>query len=230
MSSKVRPLGRKSGFTLVELLIVVAIIGVLSTIGVPTFRRMIQKSKKTEAQVNLGGLYTAEQAFQSEYGAYGNNLSRMGFQIDGAGNSLNYVVGFMDNACNSTVTGAANANTGNSRPQNAAGDTLGLAIATSFPTYYTSGIGNNPNFIGPSLAGLNQGGARVMTANCTPPPAFPAGAFNGINVGAAPYNQFTAMAVGVIAPGFAKDGTGGVVDKWLITEARILVNSVDGVR
>ena len=59
---------KQTGFTLVELLIVVAIIGVLSTIGVPTFKRMIQKSKKSEAKVNLGGLYTAEQAFFAEKG------------------------------------------------------------------------------------------------------------------------------------------------------------------
>ena len=36
----------KSGFTLVELLIVVAIIGVLASQGVPAYKRMIQKSRK----------------------------------------------------------------------------------------------------------------------------------------------------------------------------------------
>src|SRR5690606_11881199 len=91
---------KNKGFTLVELLIVVAIIGVLSTIGVPTFRRMIQKSKKSEAKVNLGGLFTAEAAFQAEYAAYGNNLEAMGFEIDGNPASLIYKVGFIgSNAC-----------------------------------------------------------------------------------------------------------------------------------
>ncbi|MBY0370262.1 prepilin-type N-terminal cleavage/methylation domain-containing protein, partial [bacterium] len=81
--------GRR-GFTLVELLIVVAIIGVLSTIGVPTFKRMIQKSKKAEAKVGLGGLYTTEAAFFAEYNGYGNNLAKMGYAIDGAA-SATYV-------------------------------------------------------------------------------------------------------------------------------------------
>src|SRR5690349_9491290 len=103
MSSTVRPLGRKSGFTLVELLIVVAIIGILSTIGVPTFRRMLQKSKKSEAKVALGGLYTAEQAFQSEYGGYGNNVAAIGVTTDGQ-NPI-YQVGFPSNTCTDITRG-----------------------------------------------------------------------------------------------------------------------------
>jgi type IV pilus assembly protein PilA len=116
----------KRGFTLVELLIVVAIIGVLSTIGVPTFRRMIQKSKKSEAKVNLGGIYTTEAAFFAEYNAYGNNLSRMGFEIDGAASTLIYRVGFMDAACAGVTTVLP------SSGQN-------VAINAAFPAYYTMG-------------------------------------------------------------------------------------------
>src|ERR671910_792159 len=92
---------RSYGFTLVELLIVVAIIGVLSTIGIPTFRRMVQKSKKSEAKVNLGGLYTAESAFFAEYGGYGNNLDKIGFETDGS--NLMYVIGFPTTTCGSVT-------------------------------------------------------------------------------------------------------------------------------
>jgi len=242
MSSKARPFGRRSGFTLVELLIVIAIIGVLSTIGIPTFRRMIQKSKKSEAQVNLGGLYTAEQGFESEYGAFGNNLSRMGFQVDGNGNSLTYVVGFMTNACGSVVTGNPGAAVTNNLP--ATGDaSQGDAVNASYPSYYTSGVTvSNPQFIGPSAAGLNQTPATattnavpILANNCTFPTAaqLPAGAVAGSNVfstGTSLYNQFTATAMGVIAPGEKKDGSGGVMDRWAITEARVLVNYTDGVK
>src|SRR5688572_13064264 len=94
VSAKLRS---ERGFTLVELLIVVAIIGVLSTIGVPTVRKLIQKAKKSEAKVNLGGLYTAEQAFYSEYGVFGNRLTKIGFEMDGQ-NHL-YVIGFSTDTC-----------------------------------------------------------------------------------------------------------------------------------
>jgi type IV pilus assembly protein PilA len=120
------------GFTLVELLIVVAIIGVLSTIGVPTFRRMIQKSKKSEAKVNLGGVYTSESAFYAEYNAYGNNLAKMGFQIDGAASTLIYSVGFYDATCSETLGTAANI-----YPTSAANNAY-TALNASFPAYFAT--------------------------------------------------------------------------------------------
>src|SRR5262249_30230121 len=131
MSIQARPIGRK-GFTLVELLIVVAIIGVLSTIGVPTFRRMIQKSKKSEAKVNLGGMYTGEQSFVAEYGTFGNNLGRMGYETDGKPDQMTYVIGFFSNAC---VPGAFNSATGIT-PTNGGG--AGAALNAAYPNYYVN--------------------------------------------------------------------------------------------
>ncbi len=129
----------KRGFTLVELLIVVAIIGVLSTIGVPTFRRMIQKSKKSEAKVTLGGLYTTEAAFNAEYNAFGNNLPLMGYEIEGQSNpaSLTYSVGFYGANCAALPAAI--------RP--AIGGAIGTQLNTAFPAYYVgtvnSRLGNN---------------------------------------------------------------------------------------
>ena len=119
----------QNGFTLVELMIVVAIIGVLATVGVPSFRLMVQKSKKSEAKVALGGLYTSEVAFYSEYGAYGNNLGKIGFEMDGPDSSRNYVVGFPTAAC---------ANPGAIAPGVATPQ--GAAINTAFPAYYTAPV------------------------------------------------------------------------------------------
>ncbi|MCB0403142.1 MAG: prepilin-type N-terminal cleavage/methylation domain-containing protein [Bdellovibrionales bacterium] len=117
------------GFTLVELLIVVAIIGVLSTIGIPTFRSMVQKAKKSEAKVALGGLYTAEAAFFAEYGGYGNNLTHVGFDLEGQGRI--YSVGFPN------ATGAC-ANRGTAHPIAASGP--GRVIRQVVSGYDTSPI------------------------------------------------------------------------------------------
>ena len=83
------------GFTLIELLVVVSIIGILATIGVPTFRRMIQKSKQSESKTALGALFTAEVAFHSEYNTYGNLLKFIGFELEGKNRIYN--VGFTKN-------------------------------------------------------------------------------------------------------------------------------------
>ena len=83
----------KLGFTLVELLIAVAIIGILSTVGIPTYKRLIQKARKSEAKILLGGVVTAEEGFFAEWGFYGNNLRGIGFEVEG-GQTKYYNIGF----------------------------------------------------------------------------------------------------------------------------------------
>jgi type IV pilus assembly protein PilA len=62
----------KKGFTLIELMIVVAIIGILAAIAIPNFLRFQAKSKQSEAKGNLGGIFTAEIAWQGEHNFFGN--------------------------------------------------------------------------------------------------------------------------------------------------------------
>ena len=63
--------GRK-GFTLIELMIVVAIIGILAAIAIPNFLRFQAKSKQSEAKTNLGGIFTAEVSYFGEHNFFGN--------------------------------------------------------------------------------------------------------------------------------------------------------------
>lgn len=91
------------GFTLVELLIVVAIIGVLATVGVPTWRTMVQKARQSEAKTHLGAVFVAERAFHSEHGFYGNHLLRMGIDFGPTRQQgVNYWTGFSNATCGCT--------------------------------------------------------------------------------------------------------------------------------
>src|SRR5262245_11620816 len=61
---------RKGGFTLIELMIVVAIIGILAAIAIPNFLRFQLKAKTSEGKTNIAAIRTAEQSYYSEFGFY----------------------------------------------------------------------------------------------------------------------------------------------------------------
>ena len=66
---------RSVGFTLVELLAAVAIVGVLVTLAVPRFRVFIAKARQSEASINLGIIAKLQQSYYNEYGKYYNESS-----------------------------------------------------------------------------------------------------------------------------------------------------------
>jgi prepilin-type N-terminal cleavage/methylation domain-containing protein len=90
------------GFTLVELMIVVAIVGFLSMISIPSFLRFLSKAKRAEAYMNLGSLYVAEKTHWAEHGTYSTVLHGKdgigwkpeGYSGGGAQEKFNYTYGF----------------------------------------------------------------------------------------------------------------------------------------
>src|SRR4051812_49135342 len=84
------------GFTLVELMVVVAIIGVLAAIAIPNYTRYQARARQSEAKVNLAGLYTAEQSYYAEQGTFSSCLSNIGFDLNDQANATTrryYAVG-----------------------------------------------------------------------------------------------------------------------------------------
>lgn len=69
---------KNQGFTLLELMIVIAIIAFLAALSIPTFSRMIAKTKRTEAYINLQALYAAQKAYWAEHGKYTTQLNGVG--------------------------------------------------------------------------------------------------------------------------------------------------------
>jgi type IV pilus assembly protein PilA len=69
----------KKGFTLVELMIVVAIIGILAAIAIPNFIKFQARSKQSEPKANLKALFTAQRAYFSEKDTYASTVGDIGF-------------------------------------------------------------------------------------------------------------------------------------------------------
>jgi prepilin-type N-terminal cleavage/methylation domain-containing protein len=66
---------KDQGFTLIELMIVVAIVAILALLAVPTFSNFLAKSKRSEAYVQLHSIYAAQKAYWLEHGKYAQKLN-----------------------------------------------------------------------------------------------------------------------------------------------------------
>lgn len=63
---------KRNGFTLIEILITVAIIGILATIAYPAYQSEVQRTKRSDAKVDLVDTAQRLERCFTQYGAYNN--------------------------------------------------------------------------------------------------------------------------------------------------------------
>lgn len=96
---------KQSGFTLVELMIVVAIIGILASVAIPNYQKYQAKARTSEAKLALSAIFTAEKSFSIEYSSYTACLNGAGFGVDTA-LARYYALGFSTISAACGTTGA----------------------------------------------------------------------------------------------------------------------------
>jgi prepilin-type N-terminal cleavage/methylation domain-containing protein len=74
-----RGTGQK-GFTLIELMIVVAIIGILATLATSAFITYQAKAKQSEAKINLAAIGLSAQSYFTEHDTYVTSFNSLGWK------------------------------------------------------------------------------------------------------------------------------------------------------
>ncbi|MCM8807492.1 MAG: prepilin-type N-terminal cleavage/methylation domain-containing protein, partial [Candidatus Omnitrophica bacterium] len=75
---------KKKGFTLIELMTVVIIVGILASVAVPLYRGQVKRAMAAEGAALLGSVRTAERVYYAEHGKYTDDKTKLG--IDTTGN------------------------------------------------------------------------------------------------------------------------------------------------
>src|SRR3989454_12767138 len=83
----------QKGFTLIELMIVVAIIGILAAIAIPNFIKFQARSKQSEAKANLKAVFTAQKAFFQEKDKFSSLTGEIGFSPERNNRYAYYLTG-----------------------------------------------------------------------------------------------------------------------------------------
>ncbi len=201
----------KEGFTLVELMVVVAIIGILASIALPQYKKFQSKARQSEVKIQLAAVYTVEQSYASENSTFTLCLGNIGYARDGT--KFYYTIGF--------GVGVDNATCGPSAATGSCATYQWKYDTTVTPAVYSSSssctLGEGVNYASANIAepGMAKTGQPTLTN---------AGGTNGIKAATSINStQFTVGAAGNIMAGATN------TDGWTIDEKKQILNSQSGL-
>ncbi len=138
---------RSYGFTLIEVMITVVIIGILAAIAYPSYTRYTQQSRRSDAQIALTEIAARQEKFFAQCATYASNAQLVGGTIAGC-TGLNYITLSPGGHYALTISATDNINA----TCGAAGLTCGYTATA------------NPNGAGVSGLQSNNGSLRIDSA------------------------------------------------------------------
>jgi type IV pilus assembly protein PilA len=81
-----------SGYSLIELVVVVVIIGILAAISAPSFLNQIARARQSQAQINIGSVNDAQKQWRATHNSFAENLDDLALGIAAITNDYNYQI------------------------------------------------------------------------------------------------------------------------------------------
>ena len=204
----------RSGFTLVELMVVVAIVGILARVAIPSYQKYSARARQSEAKIGLAAIYTGLQSYFASEGTYSACLRQIG-----ALRASDSVTGV--STAKAYYTMGIDQQAGNCGPQG--------NLTCNYYIYNNDGSGNTvcPNASGVDVVTFANAAVSkpVMntTAAMTSFEAANPGIIGGVNTTCSmQQNWFLACAIGAV-------GVNANYDVWTIDQNRNLINTQSGI-
>ncbi|MDD5155261.1 MAG: prepilin-type N-terminal cleavage/methylation domain-containing protein [Candidatus Omnitrophica bacterium] len=121
------------GFTLLELIVVIVILGILATLGFTQYTKVVERGRTAEAKAILGQLRAAEISYNLDHGVYANTIANLPVDAPTSCTSTHYFwYGYnLSTGCGGTPYVHANRCTANGKTPNASSVyTMRLCIET----------------------------------------------------------------------------------------------------
>lgn len=139
---------RDNGFTLIELMVAVAILGILAAIAIPSYQSYIRKSRRVDAIVALNRIQLIEEKWRANNPSYGTRTN-LGLSLISEQGYYNLDVGSITSTGYSAIASAVS---GSSQASDTGCTTMTITVSGSLsPIYYGAVVSGQPGlYYGPT--------------------------------------------------------------------------------
>lgn len=116
-SARQKPRGQELGFSLIELMVVVLIVGILAAVALPNYQKYVMKSRRSDALSALSSVAQAQERWRSNNSSYASTLVQLGqpdrtshyvLSLGGVGEPAGFASGYEVHAMPSSTSPQAN--------------------------------------------------------------------------------------------------------------------------